>query len=536
MSRPVRDERGLLDRILSTPDVALVIPHLQPEVLHRVIQSCGLEDCSELVAMATPEQLQRVFDLDLWRASEPGLDERFDADRFGIWLDVLMESGAAIAAEKVAAMDADLVTAALAQHLRVFDVASVSSYESLDGDVIEQRHRHIEADCEIGGYLIEARRTGSWDSIVSLLLALDADHPDYFHRMMSECRRLSHDGFELDGLNDLLDDRAQDMFELAVDRDQRRETQGYLAPAEARAFLESARRLHISNAPSPPANPLAHAYFRAMKPVAPPEGNVNDPADLLPAASAAEAESPEISERVAAIVDALRDARVLTPQPRALLGPSEDEKTPRLTRIEAYLQAALDLSPVVYARRTEELAYLANALVAGCSMQARRIGEREASDAVLAVCNLGLEHWPSHWLVEPDLVSVFQVGWVVLYNDVCMFATERLIGALTELRCTDRETQSGLDDLRIALTKQWRAGTPWRASDSLDVLAILDMPAWTGILGLIDELPVLRAAISATDGSGLRSVSASAFTFISERSRIASIHEFMRTLPDVLRG
>src|SRR5215813_12198339 len=70
---------------------------------------CGLEDCGELVALATPEQLTRVFDLDLWRAEKPGRDEQFDADRFGVWLEVLMESGASLA-QKLATMDADLVT------------------------------------------------------------------------------------------------------------------------------------------------------------------------------------------------------------------------------------------------------------------------------------------------------------------------------------------------------------------------------------------------------------------------------------------
>ena len=55
--RDTRDPRRLLDRILDTPHLAHVVPRLQPEVLHRVIQSCGLEDCGELVALATPGQL-----------------------------------------------------------------------------------------------------------------------------------------------------------------------------------------------------------------------------------------------------------------------------------------------------------------------------------------------------------------------------------------------------------------------------------------------------------------------------------------------
>src|SRR5215472_920631 len=107
--RESQDHRTVLARILDTPHLEHVVPRLQPDVLHRVIQSCGLEDCGELVALATPEQLARIFDLDLWQAGRPGLDEQFDADRFGVWIEVLVESGAAVAAQKLARMEADLI-------------------------------------------------------------------------------------------------------------------------------------------------------------------------------------------------------------------------------------------------------------------------------------------------------------------------------------------------------------------------------------------------------------------------------------------
>ena len=53
---------SLLVRLLNTPDLATIVPRLQPEVLHRVLQTCGLEDCAEFVALATPEQLTRILD------------------------------------------------------------------------------------------------------------------------------------------------------------------------------------------------------------------------------------------------------------------------------------------------------------------------------------------------------------------------------------------------------------------------------------------------------------------------------------------
>ncbi len=59
------------------------------------------------------------------------------------------------------------------------------------------------------------------------------------------------------------------------------------------------------------------------------------------------------------------------------------------------MQMALDINPVAYSTRTEELAYLASTPVAGCSVQARAFTEQEASDAALAICNLGLRELAS---------------------------------------------------------------------------------------------------------------------------------------------
>jgi hypothetical protein len=88
------------------------------------------------MALATPGQLTRVFDLDLWRSDRPGRDEQLDGHRFGAWLEVLLESGAAVAAQKLVGVDIDLVIAALAQHVLVFDRAAVSSFTTLDGEEV----------------------------------------------------------------------------------------------------------------------------------------------------------------------------------------------------------------------------------------------------------------------------------------------------------------------------------------------------------------------------------------------------------------
>src|SRR5262249_48668962 len=173
-----QDRRTVLDRILDTPHLEHVVPRLQPDLLHRVIQSCGLEDCGDLVMLVTPEQLTRIFDLDLWRPAQPGMDEQFDAERFGVWLEVLAEFGDNTAAEKLAEMDADLVIAGLAHHMRVFDGAVVTPYRTTDGvEVTAAREPDHVTACDVGGYRLPAHPPDSWGAVLAVPILPHAHGP-----------------------------------------------------------------------------------------------------------------------------------------------------------------------------------------------------------------------------------------------------------------------------------------------------------------------------------------------------------------------
>src|SRR4026207_1139388 len=94
-----------LARLLDTPFLAQVVPHLAPETLHQLIRYRGLAACGELGPAATPAQLTSLLDLDLWRQAQPGRDEQFDVDRFGEWLDVLVDTGDSVGARTIAPLD-----------------------------------------------------------------------------------------------------------------------------------------------------------------------------------------------------------------------------------------------------------------------------------------------------------------------------------------------------------------------------------------------------------------------------------------------
>jgi uncharacterized protein DUF6178 len=541
------DPRRLLARILDSPQIATVVPHLQPEVLQRVIQTCGLEDCAELVALATSAQLERVFDLDLWRSAWPGADDELDPQRFGTWLDVLLEAGESVAAAKLAGIDAELVIAAFAQHVRVFDRAAISAPDGAETTEADGRPKD-SLSCEIGGYVIEPRRRDAWQAIVTVLVSLDGDHPDYFHRVMSGCRRLSNAGWELDGLDDLLSDPDQDLFDLAVDREGRREQQGFVPPAQARAFLQSARQVLLSD-PAPQPSPLARAYFRGLDrpPATRPDAHAEPPTP--PALSTAPNVEEPSADTLAAIMELLGASDRSTPRPRALLQDGRSDVI-GVSRFEAHMQFVCDTDSTGYTARSEEYAYLVNTMVAGCSIRGRAFTPREASDAAAAICSLGMENWPPHWLgdaggrspaserPEPfptnqDLIAVFQVGWTILYTDVVMRTADRLIDVLSDLHTDDSETRAGLDELRVEMTSACRAGTPWRAVRALDVVLVLDQPAWATLIDLISEFPVMHAGLTAARRR-THTVDPSRFEFISDNRQIAAVHEFLESLPEIL--
>ncbi|HET6702706.1 MAG TPA: hypothetical protein VFH14_12925, partial [Gemmatimonadaceae bacterium] len=370
--------------------------------------------------------------------------------------------------------------------------------------------------------------------------------------MMQGCRRLSNSRPEIDGLDDLLLASEQQLHEVAIERERRRSQQGYATPADARAFLEMARQpKHTRSGPSMTrltgainVNPIVAAYFRAAD-EAPESSNESgrSPERQLESSSSTTLSAPvsspsaaahssdvrahatDVPESLEAVMELLTEAGVMPERPRGLIEAADaDPQAVRLSRLRRLMAYVCDTHETAYFPRSRELAFLANTLLAGCSVQSRPFTPQEASDAAAGICNLGLEYWPARWpdmapsgasslsgayphdtanhlrqgsggraaippetfppdswLIDHDLVTAFEVGWSVLHQDVSLFAAEQLISTLTDVDCVDRDIRRGLVALRRALVKQHDAGTPWRARDAAEVLAMLDMTAWISV-------------------------------------------------------
>jgi uncharacterized protein DUF6178 len=546
----VRRARQLITRLLDTPDLARVVQALEPRALHRLVRTCGLEDCGEIVALATTEQLLRVFDDDLWGSGAAGEEERFDAARFGLWLEVLADVDLALAARKLVEMDFDLVTAALTRHVLVLGPGSpggrAAEEAGLDDSEADEAARAARVEqaledglaCDFAGYRVVARRTRSWDALVALLAALDADHHAFFSRLMRRCHRISAESLEDGSLEAVLSDEEQVLADVAADRERRREEEGYVAPSDAAAFLELARRAPGGGADAVSGrDPVSAAWFRERdaraKRKAGSGGAKPSRAEPLPA------EAP--ARDVASLVETLQEAGALPKfgPPLLLEGPGYGRS--RLSLLRTQLVFVREHDPAVNSQRLEEIAYLANVLVAGCSLQSRRFRSVEAADAVLATCNLGLENWrprqaalPPGFLLRQDLVAVFRVGWRVLHERVALHVARRLAETLAELSCDDDEVQADIAELRRQLVAEVAAGTPWRVRDRLDVLAVLDQPSWASLLALVDQCPVLPRAVEEPPGGNRRLRVPEDWDFISENAQIARARAFAQSLPDRL--
>lgn len=488
-------------------------PRLRPELLHRVIDAVGLEDCAELVAQATPAQLSHLFDLDLWRPTQPGLDEQFDVDRFGVWLEVLIDAGDQVAAEKLAGMPLPQLVAGFAHYVRVFDLGSVISFETTSGERWDYSAPvQGRTGIEIGGYHVVAKREDVWDAITTVLVALETYQPDRFHELMAAVRLLSNSRREEDGFHSLLHDREQMMFDVTFERERRRQERGFASPADARAFLQMSRAVTPGSIQP---NPLARDYQRSIDITT---------ADEQASASAEEYEAVEL----------LADAGVITmAAPQALLGSGD---APALSRLERDLRVVFERDAAAYGDRNFELAYLANVLLAGCSIQGRPFTTKEATDATIAICNLGLERMApaDDYLVSDELIGVFQVGWTMLHREVCVAAARQLIDVLGRVRVIDDDLQRSLNLLRVRLMRELDAGTPWKASAALDVMTQIDLPAWAALVGLIAECPVIHAGLIASIDPGVRSVDPTAFEFLATPEQLSLVGKFLQAVPSIL--
>lgn len=374
----------LLRHVLERPELVREVRALAPAELGKLLDFVGLEGAGELVALATTAQLERVFDEDLWASERAGDDPVFDSKRFATWLEVLLEAGEEAVVRRLRELPEDFVTLAVARSLLVVDIDALGISLSEYPDELEPIEKALESLSyeEWEEFRLIARDQNVFDSLVAVLLALDREHHADLRRILERCAAMSQE-FIADngGLYDVLtSDEMLEADNRAV-RDERRGAVGHVAPSDAKSFLELARRGLGDEASR---DPVTRAYFRELVRSDVPQTSETELARILARATSAEAKA--------------RPGRTRR-QPRKRLG-STDEAVPTshtaLTALEpSLLEVALgelrEHDAPCYAERMEELAYLANVLVAGYSEGTRRLRPVEGLELAVTTCTRALE-------------------------------------------------------------------------------------------------------------------------------------------------
>jgi hypothetical protein len=149
----------------------------------------GIEDAGAIIELASTAQLERIFDDDLWRSDRIGHDERFDPERFGLWLEILLEAGEEFAVRSLTDLDPDIVTLGFCKLVLVVDVDRLAIAMANPGAYERMLHKAMESTLyhEFDQYQVIARNSDGWDAVLSILVALDRNHRDFLDRLLERC-------------------------------------------------------------------------------------------------------------------------------------------------------------------------------------------------------------------------------------------------------------------------------------------------------------------------------------------------------------
>ena len=394
----VPSSTDLLLRILERPALVAAVRELPGAVLGKLIERIGLEDAGELVALATTAQLERVFDDDLWRAERAGGDETFRPERFALWLRVMLDAGEALLVQRLCELPQELLALAVHRLVLVLDMDVLAEQLAPGDEEAEALQRALETSVveEWEEFRVIARDPDVWDDVWGALLSLDREHHDRLRAILEACCAMSTEYISgQGGLFQVL--TAEEMLDsdVAAARDDRRVAEGFISPADARAFLALARRGGGGDA----RDPITRAYFRGMAPNAvtkqeprrAPQSDHRRNRDTVLAAGA----GTDLGDLVAL----LQEAEVIAPVPArplaGLLPAAEEKAAATKTHLVAPLleQAMSDLrqrDPALFSERTRELGYLMNVLIAGGVHAGRRPRPVEALEMVLKTCETGM--------------------------------------------------------------------------------------------------------------------------------------------------
>ena len=109
--------RARVEALLADPDAATLVPALPAATFHGLIQDVGLDEAGELLALATPAQVQGCLDLEVWDR------DRVDVAAARPWIAALLEVGFEKVGAVWAGLDPEWRALYLAAHATIYDLS-----------------------------------------------------------------------------------------------------------------------------------------------------------------------------------------------------------------------------------------------------------------------------------------------------------------------------------------------------------------------------------------------------------------------------
>ena len=533
-----KQPHNLLNQILDQPDLPAIVQKLDSGVLSKLIHHVGLEDATQIVALVSADQLKGIFDEDLWHSKSPGQAEAFDAERFGLWLEVLLESGSEFAAKKVMELDEDLVTLGLCRLVLVVEMSDMAmrfsdEWQSSADDLME---RVMDSSFSMGfdNFLVLSKSTQHWDAVCALLSELNGLDDERLTRLLERCRRISIENIEYNGdlFNVLTGDEMLEE-DVAADREERREGKGFVTSASAAVFLSQARTTPLKKIIENKAMDFAtRVYMKSAKTTTEP-----DPRPQNDDTKKEREESDLDNIKAAKFIQTLQEAEVLPSSDRKLLGYEDTDGEHHLPLVKA-MSYISKRGPDLYEQLVTEFSYLSNILVSGCAIKGCAFQPKEAAEAAFSVCNLGCEvllktdfeqesKLPIRTMVNileaHRLIKLFQVGWKILFDNVVMFTAKSILAFLNTLKGKHMDMELIYEACKMVnqLNSCIKIRRPWEFIDQMDNLLIyLDGATVTALAALMEECPTLSEAICDIEKPP-------ASPFIYSKSQIGKIRGFL---------
>jgi hypothetical protein len=481
--RRVAAPSSLIRSLTRHPALPALMRELPPHDAARLIQRVGVMDATELMVAMPATALLRTLDESVWKQPAPGAAEQVDADELVEWFEAWLDIGETFLLERLAAMADDYLVLLLA---RVVAVDSTNRYAEAD-DAFEAVAAQCHDDAERFGPFVVTTLHAAHREVLRLVLdALWIEDRERLWRILNRLDAMPEDEGGRRGW-------TATALDVEAERNAFRAGIGFVSADDARALLAGAEastaheilalaeydpltaRLLGGGEVQAAAHPIAAEDVEAEA-----QGSSTAGALVASEASAGELESLRAMLEAAELID--------THAPLRLLAQTGESGEPPLTTLLRSLAAE---DPPGFERAMRELAYLANILRVGVTLDARALTNTEAREAAFATCAIGVElaraRAGRNLAREPGLIRYFMLGWRALaaLRDHVAPAFEAAFERMAASWLRD-EVESGLRDLRAALAKRAFA----EARECVIFLSIaFDSGACQAITRLLDVIP-----------------------------------------------